>query len=133
MTIALCVFVNGELALGFLELSLSFYDRPNISDRFPSHFIFVVTKMKLVIEHIFSFSGSLISFCSSQQFVKIPTKKYTFYPGDTAQVCQSQDNNEFSCPTTDSSTNITCDTDRCPLEGPPMAPLMDLQILTGCC
>ena len=37
--IALCVFVNGELALGFLELSLSFYGRPNISDRFTFHFI----------------------------------------------------------------------------------------------
>ena len=37
--IALCVFVNGELALGFLELSLSFYDCPNISDRFTFHFI----------------------------------------------------------------------------------------------
>ena len=36
---ALCVFVNGELALGFLELSLSFYGRPNISDRFTFHFI----------------------------------------------------------------------------------------------
>ena len=37
--IALCVFVNGELALGFLELSLSFYGCPNISDRFTFHFI----------------------------------------------------------------------------------------------
>ena len=36
---ALCVFVNGELGLGFLELSLSFYGRPNISDRFTFHFI----------------------------------------------------------------------------------------------
>ena len=39
LTNALCVFVNGELALGFLELSLSFYGRPNISDRFTLHFI----------------------------------------------------------------------------------------------
>jgi len=38
---ALCVFVNGELALGFLELSLSFYGRPNISDRFTFHFIHI--------------------------------------------------------------------------------------------
>ena len=37
--ITLCVFVNGELVLVFLELSLSFYGRPNISDRFTFHFI----------------------------------------------------------------------------------------------
>ena len=36
---ALCVFVNGELVLGFLELLLSFYGCPNISDRFTFHFI----------------------------------------------------------------------------------------------
>ena len=31
-SLTLCVFVNGELCVGFLELSLSFYGRPNISD-----------------------------------------------------------------------------------------------------
>ena len=39
VTNTLCIFVNGELAFGFLELSLSFYGRPNISDRFTFHFI----------------------------------------------------------------------------------------------
>ena len=38
-TSALCIFVNGELCVGFLELSLSFYGRLNISDRFTFHFI----------------------------------------------------------------------------------------------
>ena len=38
-TRALCVFVNGEFAFGFLELSLSFYGRSNISDKFTFHFI----------------------------------------------------------------------------------------------
>ena len=39
--IAQCVFVNGELRLGFLELSLSFYGLPNISERFTFHFIHI--------------------------------------------------------------------------------------------
>jgi len=39
IAIALCVFVNGELGLGFLELSLLFFGRPNISDRSTFHFI----------------------------------------------------------------------------------------------
>ena len=50
----------------------------------------------------------------------------TFYPGETAHVCLSQDN-DFICPTTNTSTNLTCDKDRCPLQGPPMAPIMESQ------
>ena len=55
---------------------------------------------------------------------------HTFYPGGTVQVCQSQ-GSEFSCPTTDASTNITCDNTRCPLEGPPMAPITESHSLIG--
>ena len=55
---------------------------------------------------------------------------HIFYPGETAHVCLSQDN-EFICPTTNTSTNLTCDKDRCPLQGPPMAPVMEPQSLTG--
>merc|ERR1719151_406906 len=50
-------------------------------------------------------------------------------PGEGAQVCEIQ-GNEFSCPTSDASINATCDTERCPLQGPPMAPIMELQ-MTG--
>merc|ERR550532_2698783 len=50
-------------------------------------------------------------------------------PGEGAQVCEIE-GNDFSCPTADASTNATCDTERCPLQGPPMAPIMELQ-LTG--
>ena len=53
----------------------------------------------------------------------------TFYPGDAAQVCEIQ-GNEFSCPTADASINATCDTERCPLQGPPMAPILESQ-MTG--
>ena len=48
----------------------------------------------------------------------------TFYPGDTAQVCQRQ-GNEFTCPSTaNASINVTCDQSRCPLQGRPMAPIL---------
>ena len=61
----------------------------------------------------------------------IPTSQSdTFFPGDAAQVCEIQ-GNEFSCPTADASINVTCDRERCPLQGPPMAPIMELQLLTG--
>ena len=55
---------------------------------------------------------------------------HTFHPGEGAQVCEIQ-GNEFSCPTADASINATCDRERCPLQGPPMAPIMELQLLTG--
>ena len=54
----------------------------------------------------------------------------TFYPGDAAQVCEIQ-GNEFSCPTADASINATCDRERCPMQGPPMAPIMESQLMTG--
>ena len=54
--------------------------------------------------------------------------RHKFQPGEGAQVCEIQDN-EFSCPTADASINATCDTERCPLQGPQMAP-KELQ-LTG--
>ena len=44
-----------------------------------------------------------------------------FFLGDGAQVCSLQ-GDEFFCPTSNGSTNQTCDKDRCPLQGPPMAP-----------
>ena len=69
--------------------------------------------------------------CKSVQYTRsIITEGPTFYPGETAYVCLSQDN-EFVCPTTNTSTNLTCDKDRCPLQGPPMAPTMEPQP-TGC-
>ena len=54
----------------------------------------------------------------------------TLYAGDTAQVCQSE-GEEFSCPTAEASFNATFDRTRCPLQGPPMAPVMESQLLTG--
>ena len=50
---------------------------------------------------------------------------YMSFSGDNAPVCQSQ-GNEFICQTTD-ATSVTCDKDKCPLHGPPMAPIMDPQ------
>ena len=55
---------------------------------------------------------------------------HTLYPGDSAEVCKSQ-GEEFTCSTADASINVTCDTSRCPLQGPPMAPIMESQLLTG--
>ena len=70
----------------------------------------------------------------SQQFALLyinPTSQSdTFHPGDSAHVCEIE-GNEFSCPTADVSINATCDKERCPLKGPPMAPIMELQLLTG--
>ena len=54
----------------------------------------------------------------------------TLCAGDSAQVCESQ-GEEFSCPTAEASTNLTCDRTRCPLQGPPMAPVMESQLSTG--
>ena len=54
-------------------------------------------------------------------------QKYPFHPGDT--VCMSQ-GDEFICPTANASTNLRCDTGRCPLQGLPMAPIME-QLPTG--
>merc|ERR1719350_1753205 len=54
-------------------------------------------------------------------------------PGDAAQVCEIE-GNEFSCPTADASINVTCDRERCPLQGPPIAPIMELptgQVVVG--
>ena len=45
------------------------------------------------------------------------------YPGNLAPVCERK-GNEFSCPTGDSNINGTCDTSRCPLQGPPIAPVI---------
>ena len=56
--------------------------------------------------------------------------EHTFNAGDSAQVCQSE-GEEFSCPTAEASINLTCDRTRCPLQGPPMAPIMESQPLTG--
>ena len=56
--------------------------------------------------------------------------RHKFQPGEGAQVCEIQDN-EFSCPTADASINATCDTERCPLQGPQMTP-KELQLtVTG--
>ena len=55
---------------------------------------------------------------------------HTFFPGDSSQVCKVQ-GEEFTCSTADDSINVTCDTSRCPLQGPPMAPIMESQLLTG--
>ena len=52
---------------------------------------------------------------------------HKFHPGEGAQVCEIE-GNEFSCPTADASINSTCDRERCPLKGPPMAPIMESQI-----
>ena len=49
-----------------------------------------------------------------------------FFLGDGAQVCSLQ-GDEFFCSTSNGSTNQTCDKDRCPLQGPPMAPKMEPQ------
>ena len=69
--------------------------------------------------------------CKSVQYtLSIIIEGHTSYPGETAHVCLSQDN-EFICPTTNTSTTLTCDRDRCPLQGPPMAPIMEPQP-TGC-
>ena len=46
---------------------------------------------------------------------------HSFYPGDPAQVCKSE-GNMFSCPT---MADVACDKARCPLQGPPMAPIME--------
>ena len=54
----------------------------------------------------------------------------TLYPGDTAQVCEIE-SNEFICSTADPSINATCNRDRCPLQGPPMAAITEAQLLTG--
>ena len=57
------------------------------------------------------------------------TVRHKFHPGEGAQVCEIEDN-EFSCPTADASINATCDRERCPLQGPSMAPIMESQ-MTG--
>ena len=44
--------------------------------------------------------------------------------GDTVNVCQSR-GDEFICPTV--NTNLACDTTRCPLQGPPMSPILEPQ------
>ena len=90
--------------------------------------------------NLFVFSQRLIHpftaklYDNSQQFALlhiIPTSQSdTFFPGDAAQVCEIE-GNEFSCSTADASINATCDRERCPLQGPPMAPIMESQLLTG--
>ena len=56
--------------------------------------------------------------------------EHIFNEGDSAQVCQSQ-GKDFSCPTAEALINATCDRTRCPLQGPPMAPVMESQLSTG--
>ena len=56
-------------------------------------------------------------------------RTHLIYPG--TKVCQSQ-GDEFTCSTADPSINATCDKARCPLQGTPMAPTKETQILTGC-
>ena len=51
---------------------------------------------------------------------------FFFYTGDT--VCLSQGNtDQYICPP---STSLVCDTDRCPLQGPLVAPIKEAE-LTG--
>ena len=50
--------------------------------------------------------------------------------GNEAGVCTKK-NDIFVCPTTNSSTNVICDTARCPLHGLSMAPVMKQQKFTG--
>ena len=70
----------------------------------------------------------------SQQFALlhiVPTSQSdTLHPGEGAQVCEIE-GNEFSCPTANASINAPCDRERCPLQGPPIAPIMESQLMTG--
>ena len=62
-----------------------------------------------------------------EQLFSGPLPSDGFYnTGDT--VCLSQDDtDQYICPT---STNLTCDSDRCPLQGPLIAPIKEAE-LTG--
>ena len=105
-----------------------------------NHLPILVQPVKTLVRLVFSqlwnkVPASMITNCKGicinvQYTLSIITEGPTFYPGETAYVCLSQDN-EFVCPTTNTSTNLTCDKDRCPLQGPPMAPTMEPQP-TGC-
>ena len=75
------------------------------------------------------FSSKLYDHSWQFAMLHIIRASHKFHPGEGAQVCEIE-GNEFSCPTADASINATCDTERCPLQGPPMAPIMESQ-LTG--
>ena len=48
------------------------------------------------------------------------------YQGDSANACLRQ-GEEFICPSSNASSEFLCDKSKCPLQGPSMAPLLDLQ------
>ena len=60
-------------------------------------------------------------------FVCVPSTLHISNTGHSTKVCMYQSDDKFICPTADGSANLTCDKDRCPLQGSPTAPFMEPQ------
>ena len=106
-----------------------------------THLRTLVLLLKTLVKHAFSQLRNQVQTLCSYNHSVVLIKSSTFstsfrhhrthliYPG--TKVCQSQ-GDEFTCSTADPSINATCDKARCPLQGTPMAPTKETQILTGC-
>jgi len=124
--------VGGQGAFSTLDTSEwweeeedSWEEGPALS-RGRSNFAAILTPPHLVCSEIDPPAHSCPAAQNTGQTCLFPTGE----PGEGAQVCEIE-GNEFSCPTANASINAPCDRERCPLQGPPMAPIMESQLITG--